>query len=618
MAIRHSIPADGSFTGRGKQAWDDDHVGGMSSLVSVKEAPYSAVGDGVTDDTAAIQACLTANLSNSGGGVFFPSGTYKISSSLTIGASSGWRIFGQSRGSTVIRQDTDNTPIFTLTAADTHSWNISDLRLTWNSAQASTNTSAIAIYMSGATGTAANGYYQWQVERVTFANGFRGINGNETIQLSLWGFCVDDCQAESTMSGALVRVIPSPSIGMPNIKMRNLYIRCDSMKEAAIRILGANVLVMEGIELNNGTVSASNMAAGITLTSCTDTVINGMRFEATTIASDTHALLDISGGNATVNGFEVAGAVVSSAITGYGLKVTSSGTVSVCGNSATATLSGGGAFYTFAGQTFNRLENYISSGATGSKDPSISVLYDDGGAITVSTKVLAPIGTASAPSYSFTAQTGFGLYRRATSLLGITAGSGAAIEFNAAAGSNTKGMRLASDAFVSWVDTATVDAAGANNLFIGADAAQTLAQRNGTAAQIFNHYGSFTSASRYSRLAFKHTTSTLSAVSGATATATNLIPAKANVMGVNTIVTAALGGGGGTTGYSVGDGSDADRWGAVTGTAIGTDTDGTDATADPTGWFTAANNVVITAAGGNFNGTGDIFIDVAYFITEAD
>lgn len=62
----------------------------------------------------------------------------------------------------------------------------------------------------------------------------------------------------------------------------------------------------------------------------------------------------------------------------------------------------------------------------------------------------------------------------------------------------------------------------------------------------------------------------------------------------------------------------ADRWGAVTGTADTTDTDGNDATADPTGWFNAANNVVITAAGGNFNGTGSIFIDVAYTITEAD
>jgi hypothetical protein len=131
-------------------------------------------------------------------------------------------------------------------------------------------------------------------------------------------------------------------------------------------------------------------------------------------------------------------------------------------------------------------------------------------------------------------------------------------------------------------------------------------------------YGAYTSASNYSRAVIKHATATLSAVSGASVTATNLIPAKANVLGVNTRVTTGLGTGGGTTGYTVGDGSDADRWGAVTGTIAGTDTDGNDATADPTSWFTAANNVVITAAGGNFNGTGAIFIDVAYTLTEAE
>lgn len=126
-----------------------------------------------------------------------------------------------------------------------------------------------------------------------------------------------------------------------------------------------------------------------------------------------------------------------------------------------------------------------------------------------------------------------------------------------------------------------------------------------------------TAAQGTSWIAIKHATATLASVTGATVTATNLIPAKANVLGVNTVVTVALGTGSGTTGYTVGDGSDVDRWGAVTGTAAGTDTDGNDATANPTGWFTAANNVVITAAGGNFDGTGSIFVHVMYTLTEA-
>jgi hypothetical protein len=50
-------------------------------IVSVKD--FGAVGDGVTNDTAAIQAAITA-LSASGGIVYFPAGTYVISSLLTV------------------------------------------------------------------------------------------------------------------------------------------------------------------------------------------------------------------------------------------------------------------------------------------------------------------------------------------------------------------------------------------------------------------------------------------------------------------------------------------------------------------------------------------------------
>jgi hypothetical protein len=172
---------------------------------------------------------------------------------------------------------------------------------------------------------------------------------------------------------------------------------------------------------------------------------------------------------------------------------------------------------------------------------------------------------------------------------------------------------------IGWSSAATATGASTLDLTLWRDAADTLALKRGTNAQVFNHYGSeITAGTRYSRLAIKHATTTLSGVTGATVTATSLIPAKANVLGVNTVVTTALGTGSGTTGYTVGDGADADRWGAVTGTIAGTDTDGTNATADPTGWFTAANNVVITAAGGNFDGTGAILVDVAYTITEAD
>lgn len=83
-------------------------VGGSSSnVVSVKD--YGAVGNGSTDDTAAINNAVSAAVSAKEE-VYFPAGTYKITSALD------WRIDGlQVRGAgsynTAIMQFTSNVPV---------------------------------------------------------------------------------------------------------------------------------------------------------------------------------------------------------------------------------------------------------------------------------------------------------------------------------------------------------------------------------------------------------------------------------------------------------------------------------------------------------------------------
>ena len=54
------------------------------SWINVKDSTYGAVGNGSTDDKAAIQSAIDA-LSN-GGTVYFPPGTYKVSGALVIGS----------------------------------------------------------------------------------------------------------------------------------------------------------------------------------------------------------------------------------------------------------------------------------------------------------------------------------------------------------------------------------------------------------------------------------------------------------------------------------------------------------------------------------------------------
>jgi len=107
----------------------------------------------------------------------------------------------------------------------------------------------------------------------------------------------------------------------------------------------------------------------------------------------------------------------------------------------------------------------------------------------------------------------------------------------------------------------------------------------------------------------KVATELLSDVSS-TATTTGLLPAGCILLGLSTYVTDTITGAS-VTGYTVGDGTDADRWGDITGTAIGTDSTIADWTAVGI-VITSATDVTITATGGTFT-AGAIRI-VAHYI----
>ena len=65
--------------------------------VNVKNAPYSATGDGVTDDTAAIQAALNDHYR-----IFIPAGIYRIDPSVGLVLRTGSQIVGEGRGATIL------------------------------------------------------------------------------------------------------------------------------------------------------------------------------------------------------------------------------------------------------------------------------------------------------------------------------------------------------------------------------------------------------------------------------------------------------------------------------------------------------------------------------------
>jgi hypothetical protein len=156
---------------------------------------------------------------------------------------------------------------------------------------------------------------------------------------------------------------------------------------------------------------------------------------------------------------------------------------------------------------------------------------------------------------------------------------------------------------------------GGGDLRLFRDAANVLAQRNAANSQESRLYSTFTSSTNYQRMTIKSVRQTLSALSGASATTTGtFIPDGAVVVGVTTRVSTLLTG---ATGYTIGDGTDADRWGDITGTAVGTTSDNRDWTAATIECFTAGGNITLTAKTSNFT-AGAIEISVFYLAGEAD
>ena len=119
---------------------------GMADFgVGVSVKAHGAVGDGVADDTAAIQSAITAG---AGGVVFFPEGSYKIAGNLAVPANTA--ITGGA-GRATITQTAVNTVAMTVTTG----CSVSGINFVGRGAagyNASTQTSEVCLQVSDAAG----------------------------------------------------------------------------------------------------------------------------------------------------------------------------------------------------------------------------------------------------------------------------------------------------------------------------------------------------------------------------------------------------------------------------------------------------------------------------------
>lgn len=118
--------------------------GVINNIFNVKDATYGAIGNGVANDTAAIQAAIDAAQAADGGLVYLPAGTYRITSTLDFGPRE-ITLVGAGPGASIIQMATSNIPIIEITGYSANTLRIESLTI--QGPGPTTGTSGHGIYV---------------------------------------------------------------------------------------------------------------------------------------------------------------------------------------------------------------------------------------------------------------------------------------------------------------------------------------------------------------------------------------------------------------------------------------------------------------------------------------
>jgi hypothetical protein len=262
-------------------------TGVLGVIFNVKS--YGALGDGTTDDTSAIAAAISAASTAGGGFLFFPKGTYRITSTLTLTAKIS--VFGAGSEVSVITVDHASANGLTFTGTDTYAPRLlHGVRVT--AAQVNTGT---PLVIGSSTQVAVSNCY------------FGGTNSNGTIASVAGNTTMRNCWLTCRTGSTASMVVGSAY-------MRDCWLDAPATYNPTNGIVYASSLYMDTCNFRN--------------TSCTSGTFSCIKWSSTTVAGRLRGVTFGAGGGATVtamtlgtyaaaSNFEEHGSIFGTSVTAY-------------------------------------------------------------------------------------------------------------------------------------------------------------------------------------------------------------------------------------------------------------------------------------------------------------
>ncbi len=302
-----TVGGDGGAWGTVLNGYLGPALGNDGSMwINVKDPAYGAKGDDSTDDTTAIQNAINASAISvlRSITVFFPPGTYKITSQLTIPTSPGIRLVGTGMYGSVIKQYTDNTAIVRLLQVGSgdlspplHSFEMKDLGLIYSVARSSTGSNAV-FYDWAAPSTTGSAFFHHLYDRIRVENAYCGWSHNKAHGIdAVWDSTWRGCKGEAFYQ-SVVDLVSAGTTGQPNLRFYDCYFQNPGVTNHGpmFNFEAVNEVLMVGMDLENW----HNQI--LVADSCNVTMLS-LHLENNTLDAAFSKQFDISNGTLTIDGF---------------------------------------------------------------------------------------------------------------------------------------------------------------------------------------------------------------------------------------------------------------------------------------------------------------------------